>query len=84
MMNSPFLRRLAEKFAKRVQPSPDVTPDQIVEQCLCDGVVASADAMRKNNAWSRFLESQAASYGGDAQGNARAVADYCQLHVLPE
>ncbi len=78
MMNSAFIRGLAEKFAKRVEPSPDATPEQIVENAYALALSRSPTAEEKRRMVG-FLESQTASYGGNAQGKARAVADYCQL-----
>ena len=78
MMNSPFVRRLAEKFAKRVRPLPDVPLEQVVNEAYALALSRPPRDAEKQRMVG-FIQSQAASYGGDAQGQSRAVGDFCQL-----
>ena len=78
MLNSLFVRQLAEMFAKRVRPSPDTPTEEVVRHAYRlslsrDPTEAELDRMAS------FVHGQAASYGGNGRGMDLAVADYCQM-----
>ena len=77
MMNSPLVRQLAEKFAKRVRPSADVPIDDVVESAYSIAL-SRPPTESEQETMTRFIESQAASYGDHAAATDRAVADFCQ------
>lgn len=78
MMNSPFVRDLAEKFAKRIRTGPEIAPEQVVDLAYALGLSRPANAAEKEQMVS-FIKSQAATYGDSNQAMEIAVADYCQL-----
>ncbi|MDP6446564.1 MAG: DUF1553 domain-containing protein, partial [Pirellulaceae bacterium] len=78
MMNSPFARKFAEQFAKRIRPSAEKTTEQLVNEAYALALSrppTSAETSRMVG----FIDSQAKSYGDDEQAMERAVADYCQI-----
>ena len=78
MMNSPLARQLAEKFAKRVRPTPDTRTEQVVEQAYTLALSRPpSEAERQQMA--NFINTQAASYGDNNKAMELAVADYCQV-----
>ena len=78
MMNSPFVRQLAEQFAKRVRPNADKKLSDVVN----DAYLIALSRPPTENERQRMLnliETQAKSYGGNPQATDTAVADFCQL-----
>lgn len=78
LMNSPLARQLSEKFAKRIHPSAETKPAQVVEQAYLLALSRPPTDAEKQR-MTAFVEAQAASYGGDDKAMELAVADYCQL-----
>jgi hypothetical protein len=77
-MNSPLARQLAEKFAKRIQPSSSMSPEKVVDSAYAIALSRPpTDAERQQMA--DFINKQTASYGEDGKAMERAVADFCQL-----
>lgn len=77
MMNSPWVRQIAEKLATRVRADA-ATPPEIVESTFWATLSRGpSDAERER--MTAFLTAQAESYGNDAKAMNLAVADYCQL-----
>lgn len=78
MMNSPFARQLATKFAARINQPKNVTAEKMVETAYSLALSRPpSDDEKKQMA--NFIRSQAASYGTDAKAKDRAILDYCQL-----
>ena len=78
MMNSPFVRGLAEKFAKRVRADANVPMEQVVNRAY---TIAISRKPTKNELATmlQFIDRQSASYGKTPEAKALAVADFCQL-----
>ena len=78
MMNSSFVRKLAEQFAKRVRPKAEMELSRVVDDAYAVALSRPpSDDERKQMLV--FIETQTKSYGGDAKATDRAVADFCQL-----
>ena len=78
LMNSPLARQLAEKFAKRIQSAPSMSPEKVVDSAYAIALSRPpTDAERQQMA--DFIKKQAASYSADGKAMERAVADFCQL-----
>ena len=78
MMNSPFVRSIADKFAARISTEKDLTNEAIVEKAYwlaLSRLPESDEASRMTG----FLKSQAQSYGSDANAKKMAITDYCQI-----
>ncbi len=78
MMNSPFVRGMAEKLAKRVRPDSEKALEQVID----DAFELSLSRQPSEDERQRMLEfivSQAKSYGGAPAATDLAVTDYCQL-----
>ena len=78
MMNSPFIRKLADQFAKRVRPSADKSLVHVVNDAYAVGL-CRPPSDDERQLMLAFIESQSKSYGNDAKATNMAVADYCQL-----
>jgi hypothetical protein len=78
MMNSPFVRGLAEKFAKRVRPDATVPVEQAVNEAYRIAL-GRTPTETELAAMTQFTTQQAASYGDTPQATDTAVADFCQL-----
>ena len=78
MMNSPFVRNIAEKFAARISAEKEPTNEAIIEQAYW----LALSRPPENDEVSQmvgFLNSQTQSYGSDANAKKMALADYCQI-----
>ncbi len=78
MMNSPFVRQLAEKFAKRIRSEASTTPAEVVDRAYALGLSRPPTDAEKQ-VMIGFIESQAATYGDSNEAMELAVADYCQM-----
>jgi len=78
LMNSPLIRKMAEKLANRVQKENGGTTAGIVETTFWT-VLSRAPSAAERDHLAAFIKTQAASYGNDAKAMNTAVADYCQL-----
>ena len=78
LMNSPLARQLAEKFAQRIQSTPSMAPEKVVDTAYATALSRPpTDAERQQMV--DFINKQTASYGEDGKAMERAVADFCQL-----
>ncbi len=78
MMNSPLIRQIAEKFAKRIRANPQVPMEDVVESAYAIALSRPpSDSERRQ--MTGFLKTQSASYGNTPQAQDRATADFCQL-----
>ena len=78
MMNSPLVRQLAEKFAKRICAVPNTSPDQLVSEAYALALSRPPTDTERQQMIG-FINTQAASYGGTDKARELAVADYCQM-----
>lgn len=75
MMNSSFVRKIAEKFARALE-AQSLPPEELVEKAFAVALSRPpSDAEMKQ--MTGFIQSQAESHG--AGGNTRAEVDFCQL-----
>lgn len=79
MMNSPFVRQLAEKFAQRVG-GENATPESVVEQSYRLALSRPPSAAERQQMVT-FITNQMKAYGAgdDRKAFDMAIADYCQL-----
>jgi len=78
MMNSPFVRNIADKLSARISAEKNLTNEAIVEKAYW----LALSRPPENDEVTRmvgFLKSQTLSYGSDANANKLALADYCQI-----
>ncbi|MBL47409.1 MAG: hypothetical protein CMP28_00435 [Roseibacillus sp.] len=80
MMNSPYVREMAEKFARRIRPDDKVPADEVVRRAYTRAL-ARPPTPGEQRQMVAFIEGQAASYGSDAQAMQLAVADFCQTVI---
>lgn len=78
MMNSPLIRKYAEKLAMRVQTTTGEAPEEIVQQAYWLTLSREPDAGELQQ-MTGFINSQTASYGNDSKALDTAIVDYCQL-----
>jgi hypothetical protein len=82
MMNSPFVRSLAEKFAQRISTGTNLAEDYAIEKVVTQGyqiALARAPSESELTTMTQFIQQQAASYGATPQSTNVAVTDFCQL-----
>ncbi len=78
MMNSPFVRNIADKFSARISSEKDLTNEAIVGKAYR----LALSRPPENDEVTRmvgFLNSQTLSYGSDANAKKMALTDYCQI-----
>jgi len=78
MMNSPFVRNIADKFSARISSEKDLTNEAIVGKAYW----LALSRPPENDEVTRmvgFLNSQTQSYGNDANAKKMALTDYCQI-----
>ena len=80
MMNSPYVREMAEKFARRIRPDDKMPADEVVRRAYTRAL-ARPPTPGEQRQMVAFIEGQAASYGSDAQAMQLAVADFCQTVI---
>jgi hypothetical protein len=80
MMNSPFIRKLSEKFAKRVRPDGKKSLDQTVNDVYAIAL-SRKPSPEEQQQMLQFIHYQTESYGGNPKAGERAVADFCQLII---
>lgn len=78
MMNSPFIRRLSEQFAKRVRPDTKISLEQTVNDVYAIALSRQPDQTEQQQML-QFIHYQAESYGENPKASELAVADFCQL-----
>ncbi|QDU92722.1 PSD1 and planctomycete cytochrome C domain-containing protein [Lignipirellula cremea] len=78
MMNSPLVRQLAEKFARRVRPQADKPLEKVVRDAYQTALCRSPRP-EELDMMTRMIEGQAEIYGGNETAQQTAVADFCQL-----
>ena len=80
MMNSPYVREMAEKFAQRIRPDDKVPVDEVVRRAYTHAL-ARPPTPGERQQMVAFIQGQAASYGSDAQAMKLAIADFCQTVI---
>lgn len=78
MMNSPFIRKLAEEFAKRVRPDDQKKLEQLVDEVYAIAL-SRKPRPEEQQKMLEFIHYQTESYGENPQASALAMADFCQL-----
>jgi hypothetical protein len=78
MMNSPLVRQLAEKFAKRIRATSDTPPERLVDEAYA-WALSRPPTDTERQQMTRFINTQAASYGSGDKATEHAFADYCQM-----
>ena len=78
MMNSPFVRNIADKFAARISAEKDLTDEAIVDKAYWLALSRPPESDEASRMVG-FLNSQAQSYGSDANAKKMALSDYCQI-----
>ena len=78
MMNSPFVRQLAEQFSKRVRPNAEKSLENTVDDAYAVALCRPPTADERSLMLT-FIKNQAESYGNNAAATDTAVADFCQL-----
>ncbi|MFK7777134.1 MAG: DUF1549 and DUF1553 domain-containing protein, partial [Gimesia sp.] len=80
MMNSPFIRKLSEKFAKRVRPGDKKSLGQTVNDVYTIALSRKPSAEEQQQML-QFIHYQTESYGANPKAGEIAVADFCQLII---
>ena len=80
MMNSPFIRKLSEKFAKRVRPDDKKGLDQTVND-VYRIALSRKPSSEEQQQMLQFIHYQTESYGDNPKAGEMAVADFCQLII---
>ncbi|MFT5095122.1 MAG: hypothetical protein ACI93T_003969, partial [Porticoccaceae bacterium] len=78
MMNSPFVRTIADKFAARISSDKDLATEDIVERAYWLALSRPPETGEVER-MTAFLNSQTQSYGNDDKGKKLALTDYCQI-----
>ena len=78
MMNSPVVRQLAEKFAKRLPAAAEASVAERIEAAYRMALSRSPSESEAVE-MKAFLANQVASYGGTEQAQQQALVDFCQL-----
>ena len=78
MMNSPVVRQLAEKFAKRLPAAADASLAERIGEAY-RLALSRPPSEAEIEQMSTFISNQADSYGGTEQAQQQALADFCQL-----
>ncbi len=78
MMNSPFVRNIADKFSARISSEKDLTNEAIVGKAYRLALSRPPENDEVTRMVS-FLNSQTLSYGSDANAKKMALTDYCQI-----
>ena len=78
MMNSPYIRRLAEQFAQRARPTADKSLEQVVGDAYAVAL-SRGPTDEERQRMLVFINSQVKSYGKNPRATELAVADCCQL-----
>jgi hypothetical protein len=78
MLNSTFVRGLAERFAGRVRPDANTSLAVVVNAAYWTAL-SRAPTDDEREQMLRWITEQAASYGNDGPATETAVVDFCQL-----
>jgi hypothetical protein len=78
MMNSPVVRQLAEKFARRLPAAADATLAERIEEAYRLALSRPPSGVEIEQ-MTTFINNQVASYGGTEQAQQQALGDFCQL-----
>ena len=78
MMNSPFVRQLAEKFAARVWPSRETPITDAVTNAYWIAL-SRPPTEAELASMTNLVDRQVVSYGSTDEARVLAVSDFCQL-----
>ena len=80
MMNSSYVRELAEKFALRVRPDKTVAISEVIHRAYSHALARPPSTIEEQQ-MSAFIEGQAESYGNTEEAMKMAIADFCQTVI---
>ena len=80
MMNSSYVRELAEKFALRVRPDKTVAISEVIHRAYSHAL-SRPPSTAEEQQMSAFIEGQAESYGNTEEAMKMAIADFCQTVI---
>ena len=80
MMNSPYVRELAEKFALRIRPDDSVSIPDVIQKAYSYALSRPPTTIEEQQ-MGTFIQGQAESYGTTPEAMKMAVADFCQTLI---
>ena len=80
MMNSPYVRELAEKFALRIRPNDSVSIPDVIQKAYSYALSRPPTTIEEQQ-MGTFIQGQAESYGTTPEAMKMAVADFCQTLI---
>ncbi|MEO1825677.1 MAG: DUF1549 and DUF1553 domain-containing protein [Roseibacillus sp.] len=80
MMNSPYVRELAEKFALRIRPDESVAIPEVIHRAYSHALSRPPSTVEEQQ-MSSFIKGQAESYGNTDEAMKMAIADFCQTVI---
>ena len=80
MMNSPYVRELAEKFALRIRPDESVAIPEVIHRAYTHALSRPPSTVEEQQ-MSSFIKGQAESYGNTDEAMKMAIADFCQTVI---
>ncbi|MBB22978.1 MAG: hypothetical protein CMN04_08880 [Roseibacillus sp.] len=80
MMNSPYVRELAEKFALRIRPDENVAIPEVIHRAYSHALSRPPSTVEEQQ-MSSFIKGQAESYGNTDEAMKMAIADFCQTLI---
>ena len=80
MMNSPYVRELAEKFALRIRPDESVAIPEVIHRAYAHALSRPPSTVEEQQ-MSSFIKGQAESYGNTDEAMKMAIADFCQTVI---
>jgi hypothetical protein len=78
MMNSPFVRQRAEKFAQRIRPKAAEAMGPAIEEAYRTALSRQPSAAERER-MAAFIQGQVDSYGSNAKAKDLALTDFCQI-----
>lgn len=78
LMNSPLIRQIAEKLAARIRQNGATIPEEFINATFWEAL-SRPPSENERETMAAFINSQAESYGQDANAMNSAIVDFCQL-----
>lgn len=78
MMNSPFVRQQAERFAARLRLAKDITLEATIDRAY-QVAFARHPSVAERETMLAFVESQRSSFGMDPTATEKALTQFCQV-----
>ncbi|HCQ39797.1 MAG TPA: hypothetical protein DIV39_11630 [Verrucomicrobiales bacterium] len=80
MMNSSYVREIAEKFATRIRSDESASIPEIIQRAY-QHALSRLPTTAEEQQMSAFIKGQAESYGDSPQAMDTAIADFCQTVI---